>query len=314
MPCRDALGAERERMIEEGIELDLAVAQDIRVRCAAGLIVVQEIGKHALAVFAGEVHRLDLDTDHVGDRGGVDQVLPRRAVLVGVVVLPVLHEDADDLVTLALEEPRRNRRVHAAGQADDDTLFALHDGITRMNYGRAKGGVVAQCRQNAKGRVSPCPCVNARIASGYCPGPAFLVVSLSASCFAFASGNAFGAPLVASTDFVRASAFCGPLGILPTFSICVSSFTFCLLLAFFAALFSSGVICALAAFAASRSAFILACSSGVVLVTVLSSAMAALEPRANVPAINAASSLFIYAPVDKCKGRDEPLPPGRSSV
>ena len=59
-------------MIEKGIELDLAVAQDIGVRRAAGLIVVQEIGKHALAVLAGEVHGLDLDTDHVGDRGGVD--------------------------------------------------------------------------------------------------------------------------------------------------------------------------------------------------------------------------------------------------
>jgi hypothetical protein len=72
MSCCDALGAERERVIEKGIELDLAVAQNIGVRRSAGSIVVQEIGKHPLAVFAGEVYGLDLDTDHVGDRGGVD--------------------------------------------------------------------------------------------------------------------------------------------------------------------------------------------------------------------------------------------------
>src|SRR5437899_7268324 len=32
-----------------------------------------------------EIHRLELDPDHLGDRGAVDQVLPRRAVLVEVI-------------------------------------------------------------------------------------------------------------------------------------------------------------------------------------------------------------------------------------
>ena len=60
----------------------------------------------------------------VGDRRRVDQVLARRAVLVGVVVFPVLHEDADDLEALLLQQPRGDRRVDAARQADDDALRA----------------------------------------------------------------------------------------------------------------------------------------------------------------------------------------------
>ena len=49
---------------------------------------------------AAKFDRLELDADDVGRRGGVDQVLARRAVLVVVVVLPVLHEQADDVVAL----------------------------------------------------------------------------------------------------------------------------------------------------------------------------------------------------------------------
>jgi hypothetical protein len=84
------------------------------------------MGEDPLAVFAGEVHRVNLDSDHVRDRGGIDQVLPRCAVLIGVVVLPVLHEDTDNLVPLALEEPRRNGRVNAAGKAEHDAVFRCH--------------------------------------------------------------------------------------------------------------------------------------------------------------------------------------------
>ena len=49
----------------------------------------------------------------------------RRAVLAVVVVFPVLHEDADDLVALLLEQVGADGGVHAAAQSDDDALLAL---------------------------------------------------------------------------------------------------------------------------------------------------------------------------------------------
>ncbi len=85
-------------------------------------MLAQELGEHAILVFGGEVDVLDLDVQHVGDAGGVEEVLARRAVLVVVIVFPVLHEDADDLVPLLLEQVGRHRRIDTAGQADHHTL------------------------------------------------------------------------------------------------------------------------------------------------------------------------------------------------
>ena len=92
----DLLSPQAHRVVEERLELDLGVAQHIGVRRAAGSVLTQEFGEHAVLVFGGEIHRLELDADDIGRGRGVDQVLAGRAVLVGIVVLPVLHEEADD--------------------------------------------------------------------------------------------------------------------------------------------------------------------------------------------------------------------------
>ena len=74
----------------------------------------------------------DLDADHVGDGGGVDEVDVGRTEFVSVIILPVLHENADDFVALLFEQIRRHRRVHAAAQAHHDSLLAVllvHRGV-----------------------------------------------------------------------------------------------------------------------------------------------------------------------------------------
>jgi hypothetical protein len=114
VPGGDPLGAEAHRMVEERLELDLGVAQHVRVGRAARRVLAQELGEHPVLVLGGEVHRLELDADHVRRGGRVDQVLPGRAVLVVVIVLPVLHEQADHLVAGALEQQRGDRRIDAA--------------------------------------------------------------------------------------------------------------------------------------------------------------------------------------------------------
>ena len=73
---------------------------------------------------------LDLDADHIGHRGGVDKVDIRRAELAVVVIFPVFHEDADDLVPLLLEQISGDGRIHAATQPHYDALFN-HGAIIR---------------------------------------------------------------------------------------------------------------------------------------------------------------------------------------
>src|SRR4030095_14045824 len=50
------LGTESSRVVETHAELDLAIAQHVRIRRAAGTILLEEIGKDPLAVFARETH------------------------------------------------------------------------------------------------------------------------------------------------------------------------------------------------------------------------------------------------------------------
>ncbi len=95
---------------------------------APGAVLGEEAREHALAVLGGEVHRLDLDADALGGGHRVDQVFARGAVLVVVVVLPVLHEEADHVVARALEQQRGDGGIHASGEADDDLHGGKADG------------------------------------------------------------------------------------------------------------------------------------------------------------------------------------------
>jgi len=120
------LRTQTDGVVEEGFELDFRVAQDIRVGRAPGFVFAQEVAEYALLVFLGEIHRLDRNADGVGDRHRVDQVLARRAIFAVVIVLPILHEQADDLIALLLQQQRSDSRVNAAGHADNDTGFSRH--------------------------------------------------------------------------------------------------------------------------------------------------------------------------------------------
>jgi hypothetical protein len=67
------------------------------------------VREYARPIFRDEVDRFKLDAYDICHRRGVDEIFPGRAVLVGVVVFPVLHEQADDLESLLFHEPGRDR-------------------------------------------------------------------------------------------------------------------------------------------------------------------------------------------------------------
>ncbi|MNT59837.1 hypothetical protein D3C72_1973780 [compost metagenome] len=123
-------------MVEEGLELDLGIAQHVGIGRAPGRVFAQKVGKHAVLVLGGKVDRLHVDADQVGHRHHVQPVLARGAVLAVVIVFPVLHEQADDLVALLLEQPRGDRRI-------DPARHAHHDTFSGTTHGCAPSGTAA---------------------------------------------------------------------------------------------------------------------------------------------------------------------------
>src|SRR5262249_6471112 len=80
----------------------------------------KEVFEDVIPVLAHELDAVVRDVKPLADARHVLVVLRRRANALVVLLFPVLHEKPDHAVALLLEEPGRDRRVHAAGHADDD--------------------------------------------------------------------------------------------------------------------------------------------------------------------------------------------------
>ena len=152
VPGRDLFGAQPHGVVQKCLELDFGVAQHVRVRCPAGLVFAQELREHAVLVFGREVDVFDLDTDHIRDRRGIHEIDVRCAVFGIVVIIPVLHEDADDLMPLLLQQVRRHRGVDSPAQTHDDPLLAHRATLSR---GTADVGMQHVDRLPSPGKVLP---------------------------------------------------------------------------------------------------------------------------------------------------------------
>ena len=119
----DQVGTEHYGVVEERLELDFAVAQDVRVRCTTGLVFGQEVFEHVVPVFGGKIGGVQLDANFVAHGLGVCQIIHGGAVIRSVVFLPVLHEQAFHLVALLHEQNGGNGRINTAGHADNDALL-----------------------------------------------------------------------------------------------------------------------------------------------------------------------------------------------
>ena len=101
---RDLVRAQRPRFVQESLELDLAVAQHVRIRRAPGAVFVEEMRKHAVPILRGEIARMERDAQLATNGDGVLAIGIGGTRCGAVVLLPVLHEQALHLVSGALQQ------------------------------------------------------------------------------------------------------------------------------------------------------------------------------------------------------------------
>ena len=121
---REAFRAEPPGVLEADAELDLAIAEDVRIRRPPGLELGKEAGKHALAVLRLETRPVQRNAELPAHTLRVLEVGRRRAVAV-VVFSPVRHEESLDVVSRVQEQGGRDRRVDATGEPDDDARHGI---------------------------------------------------------------------------------------------------------------------------------------------------------------------------------------------
>ena len=120
MPGGNVVCPHLHGLIEKRLEFDFGVAKDVGVRGAACGILPQEVGKHPFFVLFGEVDGFQINADDVRGACGINEILAARTVFAVVIVLPVFHKEAGDVVTLLLQKVGGNGAVHAPAHANDD--------------------------------------------------------------------------------------------------------------------------------------------------------------------------------------------------
>ena len=95
-------------VVQKAFEFDFGIAQDIRVWRAARAVFFKEISKYVVFILRGEIDDVDVDADDIGNGNGIKGILFDAAIFVVVVIFPVLHEHAADLMALLFEQGRGN--------------------------------------------------------------------------------------------------------------------------------------------------------------------------------------------------------------
>ncbi len=104
-------------MLAKDTELDLAIAEYVRIRRAACAVLVQKIAEHLVPVLPREIDVVQRDVELLADETRVLQVFGRRAI--AVVVLPVGHVQCVHVGAGPPQQNRCDRRIDAAGQPED---------------------------------------------------------------------------------------------------------------------------------------------------------------------------------------------------
>ena len=90
--------------VKEGFELNLRVAKNIRVRGAPFFVFVKEVAEDPVIILLGEIDGIEGDAYLLGDTLCVLIILGRSAYAVIIRFIPILHENAHNIITLPLEK------------------------------------------------------------------------------------------------------------------------------------------------------------------------------------------------------------------
>ena len=119
----NGIRTELVRGIEEMLELDLAIAQHVRVRRATDGVFGEEVLEHTVPVFARKIAEADRQAKLAANGDGIAAVVLGPAIATAIVG-PVLHEQSSDVAASIAEEQGGDRRIHPARNANDDPAAA----------------------------------------------------------------------------------------------------------------------------------------------------------------------------------------------
>ena len=125
----DFLRAQRLRLVQKRLELDLPVAQHVGVGGAAGAVFIEEMGEHAIPVLRREIARVERNAQPPAYRHRVLAVGIGGAWPAALVFLPVLHEQALDLVAGLLQKQGGDRGIDATGNAQHHFHAGVSGGL-----------------------------------------------------------------------------------------------------------------------------------------------------------------------------------------
>src|SRR6202453_1619925 len=124
MPGCQRRGAEFARGLEQIAKLDRAIALDARHWRLARGVAVGEIVDHRFAKAVLIIQHIMRDADPLSNVARVVDVLPGATgalAMGGRAMIVKLQRDADDIVSLGLQQRGRRRRIDAARHGDDDS-------------------------------------------------------------------------------------------------------------------------------------------------------------------------------------------------
>ena len=117
MPGRHHVGAHFLRDAQEGVELDLAVAEHVRIGGPALGILVEHVVDHPLTVFLAQIDKIKGNAYLAGHHLGHELVffpltipMQRR-----IGIMPVLHEHCKNVVALLFEKQSGDAGVYTSG-------------------------------------------------------------------------------------------------------------------------------------------------------------------------------------------------------
>lgn len=165
VPGRERLRAELPRRVEKIGELDGLVAGHARDRRLARDVAFREAIDHRVPEAGFVVEHVMRDAEHRRHLARVVDVLAGAAgafPVGGLAVVVELQRHPDDVIALALQEPRHDRRIHAAGHGDDDPgLFRTARQIERVEHPQLRlSWMAAPRRRPARSGEPPLPAGN----------------------------------------------------------------------------------------------------------------------------------------------------------